>query len=88
MRGVVGGSLPANIWKDFMEQADATMAEAAPMSGSVSSAFASEDGAAPAAETQSAQCNIPACQGSYRSFRASDCTYQPYWDGPRQYCER
>ena len=22
----------------------------------------------------------------YRSFRASDCTYQPYWGGARQMC--
>jgi 1A family penicillin-binding protein len=106
MKGVVGGSLPANIWKDFMEQASApTMAEAAPTPShapatpgppSVPAALADEGSAAPAdegsttpaAETQSAQCNVPACEGFYRSFRASDCTYQPYWEGPRQYCER
>lgn len=27
------------------------------------------------------------CEEFYHSFRASDCTYQPYW-GPQQYCER
>src|SRR5262249_24980070 len=31
-------------------------------------------------------CDVQACSGMYRSFRASDCTYQPYWGGPRQMC--
>lgn len=30
-------------------------------------------------------CNIPACESAYRSFRAEDCSYQPY-DGPRRLC--
>ncbi len=34
------------------------------------------------------QCNIPACEQFYHSFRASDCTYQPYWGGPRRVCDR
>jgi hypothetical protein len=28
------------------------------------------------------------CASTYRSFRASDCTYQPYDGGPRRLCER
>jgi hypothetical protein len=32
-------------------------------------------------------CDVSLCERYYRSFRASDCTYQPY-DGPRQYCTR
>jgi BA14K-like protein len=32
-------------------------------------------------------CDVSLCERSYRSFRASDCTYQPY-EGPRQYCAR
>lgn len=31
-------------------------------------------------------CAIDACGSAYRSFRASDCTYQPY-SGPRKVCE-
>ncbi len=31
-------------------------------------------------------CDIPACASAYRSFRASDCSYQPF-DGPRKLCE-
>jgi hypothetical protein len=30
-------------------------------------------------------CNVQACASAYSSFRASDCTYQPY-DGPRRAC--
>ena len=30
-------------------------------------------------------CNYAACEHRYRSFRASDCTFQPY-HGPRKYC--
>ena len=33
------------------------------------------------------RCNVSLCESYYQSFRASDCTYQPY-SGPRQYCER
>ncbi len=32
-------------------------------------------------------CNIALCERYYRSFHASDCTYQPY-GGRRQYCIR
>ncbi|MEL6317681.1 MAG: BA14K family protein [Pseudomonadota bacterium] len=30
-------------------------------------------------------CNIDACANRYRSFRASDCTFQPF-EGPRRRC--
>jgi hypothetical protein len=36
----------------------------------------------------SPQCNIPVCQGVYRSFRSSDCTYKPSSGGPRRVCDR
>ncbi|WP_077967232.1 PBP1A family penicillin-binding protein [Ensifer adhaerens] len=32
-------------------------------------------------------CNITACSRTYRSFRSSDCTYQPYYGG-RRLCEK
>lgn len=96
MKGVVGGSLPAKIWKDFIEQANApTMAgvtptppqTTAPENAQEPPGLSDQSTALPPAETQSAQCNVPACEEYYHSFRTSDCTYQPYW-GPRQYCER
>ena len=33
---------------------------------------------ATAATAMAGHCNIEACSAAYRSFRASDCTYQPY----------
>jgi len=37
--------------------------------------------------TDQPRCNVSLCESYYQSFRASDCTYQPY-SGPRQYCAR
>jgi hypothetical protein len=33
------------------------------------------------------QCNVDLCAARYASFRAADCTYQPYGGGPRSLCE-
>lgn len=35
--------------------------------------------------THANSCDVQACAAAYRSFRESDCTYQPY-DGPRRMC--
>jgi hypothetical protein len=35
-----------------------------------------------------AQCDYRLCASTYRSFDASNCTYQPYTGGPRRLCER
>ena len=40
----------------------------------------------PVARVQS--CNVASCDRAYRSFRASDCTFQPYGGGPRKLCTR
>jgi 1A family penicillin-binding protein len=85
MKGVVGGSLPAEIWKDFMEQANAPMTVAGQPPGQ--SVLPDQDAAPPPSGRQTAQCDVPTCEQFYHSFRLSDCTYQPY-SGPRQYCER
>ena len=34
------------------------------------------------------QCNVNLCAATYVSFKAADCTYQPYGGGPRRICER
>lgn len=49
--------------------------------GIVASGTGVSSGAAPSS------CNYRACARSYRSFRPSDCTYQPF-SGPRRLCER
>ena len=41
----------------------------------------------PAPAQKQNSCNVQACSASYRSFRASDCTFQPY-GGPRRLCEK
>jgi BA14K-like protein len=38
--------------------------------------------------SSSNRCDIQACAGTYRSFRANDCTYQPFDGGPRRLCEK
>jgi penicillin-binding protein 1A len=107
MKGVVGGALPAAIWKRFMTQAPGLMAQsdaraanstddrAAPASSPTSQAQASQPKPSQGSQASlipqassnqpQAQCDYQAC-ASRRSFRASDCTYQPY-SGPRRSCE-
>jgi 1A family penicillin-binding protein len=91
MRRVTGGSLPAQIWKQFMTaatplvQPESTPVAAAPQT-------AQTDGSAAATQASAEQpaggaCDPQACGGVYRSFRASDCTYQPYSGGQRRLCE-
>lgn len=36
---------------------------------------------------ESPMCDVQACASAYRSFRASDCSFQPF-DGPRRLCTR
>ena len=101
MRGVVGGSLPAMIWKQFMEQATppaATLvagptgpASSAPDQQANAAAQATgplDQSAPPAATATGGTCDIPVCERYYHSFRVDDCTYQPYGGGPRRYCDR
>ncbi|MGV4792667.1 PBP1A family penicillin-binding protein [Rhizobium sp. F40D2] len=77
MKGVTGGALPAHIWRDFMREATT-----APTLDGVRSTEAAVDG-----QGAPQSCNITACSRSYRSFRPSDCTYQPY-SGGRRLCEK
>ncbi|MBB2795912.1 UNVERIFIED_ORG: 1A family penicillin-binding protein [Rhizobium pisi] len=77
MKGVTGGGLPAHIWRDFMREATSE----ATLNGVRSAETADEGQGAPQS------CNITACSRSYRSFRPSDCTYQPY-SGGRRLCEK
>jgi penicillin-binding protein 1A len=91
MRHVTGGSLPATIWKQFMTAA-------APLVGREGAAIAAAPSEAPPEDTDHATqattgqasggaCDVQVCAGIYRSFRASDCTYQPYSGARRRLCE-
>ena len=42
---------------------------------------------ADASERAAPSCNIAACEKAFRSFRNSDCTFQPF-EGPRRLCTR
>jgi membrane peptidoglycan carboxypeptidase len=90
MDDVTGGELPARIWNDFMTQAAALEASEAPEAETVSveDSDDAEEGTGEAQEaTPVSQCNVRACSRAYRSFRSSDCTFQPY-RGPRKLCDK
>lgn len=81
MRDVTGGKLPATIWRNFMTAAMAELSATPPTQ---------DQGDVPAtasSEGEPVACNVRACSRSYRSFRPSDCTYQPY-RGTRKLCEK
>ena len=61
-------------------------ATAAGTPGTVEPTPAPSIAAEPAATAQP-QCDVTACASAYRSFTASDCTYQPF-EGPRRLCEK
>jgi 1A family penicillin-binding protein len=77
MDRVTGGGLPAQIFRAVMLEA---LDETAPPA-------AQAEASAQLQATAPAQCNIRRCAAAYRSFRAEDCTYQPF-EGPRQICTR
>jgi penicillin-binding protein 1A len=98
MNRVVGGTLPASIWKQFMTQAagliaqgDARVTTVTDGRSTQASTQASQGNQASQATqvssdaAQPLQCDYRAC-ASRRSFRPSDCTYQPY-SGPRRVCD-
>jgi len=75
---------------DVKPQAAAAQAETPKAETPKVTAAAAPAAAAPlatAAATPAANhCDIQACASAYHSFRASDCSYQPF-DGPRKLCE-
>jgi penicillin-binding protein 1A len=95
MRRVTGGSLPAAVWKAFMTQATPLVgaegaqiaaAPAAETTGLGDQASQPSDDQAGTPQEASGLCDIQACSSTYRSFRAADCTYQPYSGGGRRLC--
>jgi len=82
MTGVTGGGIPVDIWRGVMQAAQ--MAEPGQVASQMTPVSVTAPRATPAV---SAQCNVRVCARTYRSFRASDCSFQPY-RGPRQLCTR
>ena len=80
MKGMTGGSLPAQIWKSFVTTATPLLARS-------NKPEVAEGAEAPHGQASNQpQCSQHACAARYSSFRASDCTYQPY-SGPRRLCD-
>ena len=84
MDRVTGGGIPAQIFREVMisAQEEGTISAQAPAEGEA------EDGqVVETVQAEAPQCNVRRCARAYRSFRAEDCTFQPY-EGPRQICTR
>jgi penicillin-binding protein 1A len=102
MRRVVGGTLPASIWRRFMTEATYLMNRRGMPVAAASETEAMQLDDAPTQpndrstlDTQAVgwssepgACDYQACSSTYHSFRASDCTYQPYSGGSRQMCKK
>jgi penicillin-binding protein 1A len=82
MNDVTGGGLPATIWRDFILASGGGTASAPPPATGEA-----EPQEATVAAVSGPVCNVRACAAAYRSFRAEDCTFQPY-SGPRRLCTR
>ncbi|WP_255561798.1 PBP1A family penicillin-binding protein [Pseudohoeflea coraliihabitans] len=84
MDNVAGGGLPAKIWQKFMANASGYQ----PAGSLISRPQKEGEPLAQARERQAAPaCNVRACSRAYRSFRVSDCTFQPY-RGRRKLCTK
>ena len=89
MKHVTGGSLPASIWRQFVTAATPLVPQSPQVAEAPSDQQAGDTmpAQAPADEANvSGACDVQACAGIYSSFRASDCTYQPYTGGQRRAC--
>lgn len=89
MRGVTGGSLPAQIWSRFVKAAGADAEKGGPRVDAVLPApvLALEENSLRErqGDANPAACNVEICAMAYGGFRASDCTYQPR-RGERRVC--
>ncbi len=103
MDHVVGGTLPATIWKRFVSEGspllapDSAPAASPPVASAptpapqatnvhpLTQSKSIQDVATELSGGQRAECDYRACANQYQSFRASDCSYQPY-SGPRAIC--
>jgi hypothetical protein len=102
-RPVSGPDAPISVRTEVVKSPLATAAQpgqnAFPMASSANHSTSDTDSRFQRAEAQAdstpsgqsssdqPRCDIALCERIYRSFRAADCTYQPY-EGPRQYCAR
>jgi hypothetical protein len=71
---------------DMAKPATTGVAQAASTTGSASVQNELDPPRTDTATAPPNSCAVDACGSAYRSFRASDCTYQPF-GGPRRICE-
>jgi|SRR6187551_2978165 len=64
-----------------------TLAAPARPAAAATAGAATQAAAPVAAPEPEARCNVDACTAAYRSFRPTDCTYQPT-GGPRRLCTK
>jgi penicillin-binding protein 1A len=89
---VTGGSLPATIWKRFMTAATPLVAASGPTALEPLPDTGEQDADKEIATQSTNQtstdgaCDYQACARTYSSFRAADCTYQPYGESGRRRC--
>lgn len=99
MKDVTGGGLPAKIWQTFMVEVEKAANEPGNVADEAEQESTQEqtprrtpvasiaDLVNGAASEEAQQCNVRACSRAYRSFRVSDCTFQPY-RGSRKLCDK
>jgi membrane peptidoglycan carboxypeptidase len=90
MRGITGGSLPAQIWTRFIKAAGVAAERSGPRVDAALPApvLALEENSAREREGDAdyaPTCDVEMCAMAYGGFRASDCTYQPR-RGERRVC--
>jgi 1A family penicillin-binding protein len=96
MDRVTGGSLPAAIWKRFLTQAGSVMSrDTQPPNPQPPGVQTAADARTPPTpepaehtDGEAPSCDPQACARTYQSFRASDCSYQPFGSSTRRLCEK
>jgi hypothetical protein len=76
---------PQQAAQPVAQHAKAEPAAPEPERTPAAAAAAPKPNATPVSLEKRNACDVDACAHAYRSFRAEDCTYQPY-SGPRQLC--
>jgi hypothetical protein len=79
------GSTPAVDAPAPTQKSDVAAAPAKPVATVAQPAPAKPPAVQDVSQQASGHCDIQACANAYHSFRATDCTYQPY-EGPRRAC--
>jgi hypothetical protein len=86
--GVLGFLLPRRRSQTITEGAGPTGGERTNMATVSSNKPTQEEAGKPPSARLQNQCDHQLCAKIYRSFRASDCTYQPPHGGARKICEK